>query len=241
MFKSEVTRARGYKLKKGLLLLLLLCPSLAMAEFQVSPYFAKYEVRYNGLKLGELIQQLSPVVEGQQALQSRAYTTGLAALLKGDTVTQFSLWARDKDKSLPVRYLYEYSGSRDDRSEKQEFDWSGGKVKSLYKGVETTLQLQPGTFDKHMVQIALRQDLARGLKEFSYPVVDRGRLKQYTFKILGTEAVATRAFGKLNCLKLKRGSTVFWLARKFDYLPVKIEKDEDSTAVSTHLIEFKGE
>jgi hypothetical protein len=228
-------------LKKGLVLLLLLCPQLVMAEFQITPYFAKYEVRYNGFKLGELTQQLSPVIDGLQTLQTRAYTTGIASLLKSDMATQFSLWAREKGENLPVRYSYQYSGSRDDRSEKLEFDWSGGKVKSLYKGVDTVLQLESGTFDKHMVQIALRQDLSREVKEFSYPVVDRNRLKQYTFKVLGVESVMTRAFGKLKCLKLKRGTTLFWLAEKLDYLPIKIEKDEEGTAVSTYLIEFKGE
>ena len=228
-------------LKKGLVLLLLLFSPLAMAEFRIAPYFAKYEVLYNGLKLGELTQQLSPVVDGRQALQSRAYTTGLAAMLKSDTVTQLSIWLREKGRDLPITYTYQYSGSRDSRFEKQQYDWPGNRVKSLRDGVETLLALEPGTLDTHMVQIALRNDLSRGLQEISYPVIDRSRLKQYTFKVLGNESLVTRAFGKLDCIKLQRGTTLFWLAEKLDYLPIKIEKDEEGTTVTSRLIEFKGE
>lgn len=196
---------------------------------------------YNGFKLGELTQRLTPVIDGQQSLLSKAYTTGLAALLKQDTVTELSVWLKDKGVNLPVSYSYRYSGSDDDRVEQQEYDWLSGKVKSLRNGVETVLALDPGTVDTHMVQIALRQDLFEGRKEMSYPVISRSKLKQYTFQVLGDESVMTRAFGKLKCLKLKRGSTLFWLAEQFDYLPIKIEKDEDGTTVSSYLIEFKDD
>ncbi len=228
-------------LKKGLVLLLFLFSPLAMAELSIAPYFAKYEVLYNGIKLGELTQKLSPVVEGRQALQSRAYTTGLAAMFKSDTVTQLSLWLREKGRDLPLSYTYHYDGSRKSRFEQQKYDWPGSRVKSLRDGVETMLELEPGTFDIHMVQIALRKDLSRGLKEITYPVIDRSQLKRYTFKVLGEESLATEALGKLRCVKLQRGSTRLWLAQKLDYLPIKIEKDDDGTTVTSRLIEFKGD
>lgn len=228
-------------MKKWLVLLLLLISPLAMAEFRIAPYFAKYEVLYNGLKLGELTQQLSPVVDGRQALQSKAYTTGLAAMLKSDTVTQLSIWLREKGRDQPLSYTYQYSGSRDSRFEKQQYDWAASRVKSLRGGVETVLDLEPGTFDIQMVQIALRKDLARGLKEITYPVIDRSQLRRYTFKVLGMESVVSQALGKLSCIKLQRGSTLFWLAEKLDYLPIKIERDEKGMTVTSRLVEFKGE
>ena len=64
-------------------------------------------------------------------------------------------------------------------------------------------------------------------------------VEQYEFEVLAEEVVETETLGKINCLKLKKGTTFIWVAQKFDYLPVKIEKDEDGSIISSELIEFK--
>jgi hypothetical protein len=91
-----------------------------------------------------------------------------------------------------------------------------------------------------MYQVALRQALRRGQKKISYPVADDGRIQRYEFEVLGAETLEMPPFGRLDCLKVKKGTTLIWVAQRFDYLPVKIEKDEDGTSLGTYLVELQG-
>lgn len=203
-------------------------------------YSAKYEVRYNGLKVGELTQQLTAQANGRQSMQTVAYTTGLVALLKSDTVTERSIWQLKGERLLPVSYTYRYSGRSDDIFERQDFDWNKREVTLRREGKTTQLALEPQTMDKHMYQAAMRLALRRGVREISVQVVDDARIQSYDFAVLGEEMVAVPHLGKLACLKVKKGTTLIWVAQQLDYLPVKIEKDEDGTSIGTYLIEFQG-
>ncbi len=213
-------------------------PEALIAAATFPPYAVKYEVNYNGIKVGEMTQQLTAGTNGRQTLQTVAYTTGLVSWLKSDKITERSIW-RDANGALsPLSYTYRYSGNNKEAFERLDFDWQTGIVKSLRDGKVTELAVEAGTFDKHMYQLPLRRDLAKGLRQLRYPVADRGKLEQYEFEVLTEELVETDTLGRINCLKLKKGTTYIWVAPKFDYLPVKIEKDEDGSIVSSELIEF---
>ncbi len=222
---------------------LLPAPQIAAPEPVVAadvfpPYAVKYEVNYNGIKVGEMTQQLTASTNGRQTLQTVAYTTGLVSWLKSDKVTERSIWHDEGGALMPLSYTYRYSGNNKEAFERLDFDWQTGIVKSLRDGKVTELAVEAGTFDKHMYQLPLRRDLAKGLRQLRYPVADRGKLEQYEFEVLAEEPVETGSLGKVNCLKLQKGTTFIWVAQKFDYLPVKIEKDEDGSTVSSELIEF---
>ena len=213
-------------------------PKAVVVAAPFPAYKVKYEVNYNGIKVGEMTQQLSARSNGRQTLQTVAYTTGLVSWLKSDKITERSIWHDSNGTLSPLSYTYRYSGNNKEAFERLDFDWQTGVVKSLRDGKVTELAVEAGTFDKHMYQLLLRRDLAKGLRQLSYPVADRGKLEQYEFEVLAEELVETETLGKINCLKLKKGTTFIWVAQKFDYLPVKIEKDEDGSMVSSELIEF---
>lgn len=209
---------------------------------EISPYEAKYEVRYGGLKVGEMTQQLTAAVDGRQTLQTIAHTTGLVSWLKNDTITERSIWQEDGGEVLPLSYTYRYTGRSKDAFERLDFDWSAGVVSSLRDGNVTTLAVARGTLDKHLNQLVLRRDLLHGQRgQLSYPVAERGKLKQYEFTVVGEELLQSKRFGPLDCLKVSKGTTLIWVAKQLDYLPVKIEKDEDGTLVSSGLLEYKKE
>jgi hypothetical protein len=211
------------------------------AAYEIGAYVAKYEVRYSGLKVGELTQRLTEKKNGRQTLQTVAYTTGLVSWVKPDKVVERSIWRDEAGELLPISYTYRYSGTRKEVFERLDFDWQTGEVASLRDGKVTTLAVERGTLDKHMYQMVLRQDLLKGLRPLNYSVADRSKLKQYEFEVLGEEWVETKDFGKLNCLKIKKGTTLIWAAARFDYLPVRIEQEEEGTVTGSYLIEFKGE
>jgi hypothetical protein len=205
----------------------------------LSPYTAKYDVRYNGFKVGELVQQLKPVVDGRQVMQTRAYTTGATAFFMKDSITEQSTWKFTKDKPALISYSQIHEKRRETKREFLDFDWQKGELKSERKGKVTTLPLEPGTLDKHMYQVVLRQDVAAGTKEMSYTVAERGKLRQYDFQVMGEEQLKTRHFGKLSCIKVEKGDTTIWLASKYAYLPVKLTSRKNGSTATTTLIELQ--
>jgi hypothetical protein len=207
---------------------------------QLAAYHAKYEVRYNGFKVGELTQSMTEENNGRQSLQTVAYTTGMVAWLKSDTVTERSIWQVDAGRQTPLSYTYRYSGRGDEIFERLDFDWRERTVERQRDGKTTQLDVEPGTLDKHMYQVVLRQALRNGERTIRYLVVDGGKVKHYDFEVLGEEVLDMPHLGILVCLKVKKGTTLIWVAQKYDYLPVKIEKDEDGTSLGTYLTEFQA-
>lgn len=218
--------------------LLLVSPQLVAMEL-LSPYTAKYDVRYNGFKVGELVQQLKPVVDGRQVMQTKAYTTGAAAFFMKDTITEQSIWKFNEDKPALIRYSQLHEKRRETKRETLEFDWQRGELKSERKGKVATLPLESGTLDKHMYQLVLRQDVAAGAKEMNYTVAERGKLRQYDFQVVGEEVLQTRHLGNLNCIKVEKGDTTIWLASRYAYLPVKIKSRKKGNTATTTLIEVQ--
>ncbi|MCW8918453.1 MAG: DUF3108 domain-containing protein [Gammaproteobacteria bacterium] len=204
------------------------------------PYLARYEVRYDGFKVGELTQQLEAMVEGRQALQTVAYTTGVVAWFKSDRISERSVWLSEAGRLLPQSYRYHYTGRSKEIVERHDFDWRKQEVQIERDGAIRQMALEPGAMDKHMYQVALRHDLLSGLKQASYAVVERDRLEPYEFEVLGEERLELPPFGPLDCLKVKKGTTRIWVAHRFDFLPVKIEKEEDGATIGTYLIELQG-
>jgi hypothetical protein len=206
-------------------------------------YEAKYELRYDGLKVGELTQRLEAMVEGRQVLQTIAYTTGVVSWFKSDRVTERSSWRLDGvdgERLLPQEYSYRYDGRGKGIVERLAFDWQRREATLRRDGATTSLALEPGTLDKHMYQVALRQALRNGESRISYPVIDGGKIRHYEFEVVGEERLELPHLGQLDCLRVRKGTTLIWVARRFDFLPVKIEKVEEGTTIGTTLIELRG-
>ena len=83
--------------------------------------------------------------------------------------------------------------------------------------------------EEHRLQ--LRRDLSAGKQVFSYPVISRGKLKQYSYKVVSEEILQT-AIGPLNTVKIERviddgdKSVSVWLATDWDYLIVKLQQSQ---------------
>ncbi|MFG1490851.1 DUF3108 domain-containing protein, partial [Oceanospirillum sp. HFRX-1_2] len=80
-------------------------------------------------------------------------------------------------------------------------------------------------------QLKLRYDLMQNpeQKKFQYPVADGGKIKYFTFRVVGEEILKT-PMGRLNTIKLEslRHSKmdvehIVWLAKDWDNLLVRIE------------------
>lgn len=221
-----------------IILTLLLSAALSGATFAASavpqPYKAEYTVHADGFKVGEMTRKLKPLGNGTWQLESSLYTTGLVALFKKDKITERSIWHNGADGLVPISYHSHYSGRSKEVEERLAFDWDRGVVTSLRDGRETDVPLTAGVMDKLVYQFALRQDLANGASRIEYKVADRGKIETYAFKVVGREKVVT-SLGEYDTIKVKKGTTTFWVAPALDYLVVQIVQQEDDHTLSSYI------
>jgi hypothetical protein len=107
-------------------------------------------------------------------------------------------------------------------------------VSSLRDGKITEVPLVPGAMDKLMHQAILRGDVAAGIQHIEYPIADRSDIKPYVYDVLGSEEVVT-ARGTVQAIKVRKGTTTFWLAPEWDYLLVKLLQENDDSTYASYL------
>ncbi|MFO7603547.1 MAG: DUF3108 domain-containing protein [Gammaproteobacteria bacterium] len=207
----------------------------ALPVHPVQSYTAEYTVHLNGLKVGELHRRLAHQEDGYYLLETRAQTTGVAAWFKPDIAVETTRWHFVEGSPRPLTYTYHYTGRNEERLERLDFDWENGTLTSLRRGKTSQLELAPGVLDKQVFEIALQQAIGSGLKSDTFPVVSRGRITDYTFRVVGREEVVTKPFGTVETVKVKRDSTTLWMAPAQGYLVVKIQHDERGNTAMSYI------
>lgn len=219
-------------------------PTPARAAPYDAPFSALYRVEADGFEIGELKRSLRRVGDGTYLLQTKMYTTGLAALFKPDTIVERSTWKLEEGNLLPLEYRYEYEGRGDDKLETLTFDWSDGTITSLDDGEVALLEILPGILEKQVYQLVLQQDLAAGKREISYQVADRGDIRTYRFRVVGEEVLETD-IGALRTLKVERLSnskerkTFIWCAIEHDFQLVRLLQEDDGHTFGSYIEELE--
>jgi hypothetical protein len=187
-------------------------PALAGATSPPSIYHATYDVHYGGFTVGTV---------------DRSFTTtptNYKLILKSRTIIPFVFYSstqRSEGHWLnndPVPVIYNQNVN--DQTATLHFTKSAlDTLKQKYHS-QSTLPV----FDELSYQVALQHDLSKGKTSFNYLIWQNKKLREYHFKILGEEAIST-PLGKLETIKLTRTNggrrtTILWLAKKYEYLPV---------------------
>jgi hypothetical protein len=229
-------------LRLALLFLFVVVSSSASAtEISSLPLFsAEYTVHADGLKVGEMKRALKAMGNETFMLETRAYTTGVVAIFKKDEYTERSIWRVTKEGYVPVEFFSRYTGRSKDVVERLRFDWARKVFMSLRDGKEKEVGLEPGVLDKLMWQVVMRDDLANGHRILKYRVADRGKIDEYSLEVIGEETIKTN-LGKQRTVKVKKGTTVLWCAVDLDYLPVKLEQQDDGHTIASYITTLKRE
>lgn len=206
----------------------------------IKPYRAGYQASYRFMLpfKGTATRELTQTENGQWQLLHRVKSP----MIK---LEESSLFAWTENQPKPISYLYQQSGLTKKRKVSLSFDWSNMLAINSAPDEPINLKLLPGSLDKLNYQLKLRQDLSSQNKPGSYYVADRKRLKQYSFDLLGEEQLET-PLGRFNTVKLKRSrgkdssrETIFWLAKDWDYLLLKIQQKENGK--SYEIVMSEGE
>lgn len=214
---------------------LLLLPGLLLPAVYAAPepsrFTAHYTMSKGNVSIGEVQRLLTPAGNGQFKFASTMQATGLIAAFLKDHISESSLWMFQNEQVKPQIYTYRKSGGKKTREIRLEFDWQHQLVKNTVAGKEWEMALLPDAQDKLSYQLAIMYDLQNGKTEFEYSIADKRKFKNYYFKVVGNEDIAT-PLGSLQTVKIERvmekgeKSTVLWCAPSLGFLPVRIEQNE---------------
>lgn len=206
-----------------------------------TPFEAEYALYSKGLEVAHIKREFKPLSDGTYVYHSKSHPVGVLALLRDDVITERSHWRRTESGFQPLKYYYEHAGSKEDRNVRINFDWSENIVRMQVNEEHWQMELEPGTLDKMLYQLAMMRDLKHGTNPIHYRVADGGKMKTYDFERLGNEDVET-PYGDFQTMKVERHrddtdrETILWCAEKLDYLPVKIINVEPDGLKTTALL-----
>lgn len=190
------------------------------------PFKANYKVFRKGSELGEAYRQLIKK-DDQYILETDSQ---ISWMFLSDSRHERSTFKVKEGKLIPQKYAYKRSGTGRDRKTNLSFEQD--KIVSIYKSKTIEFSPQADVLDPQLYQLAMQQQLIAGETEFEYPLIHRGKLVTYKFKIAATEEL-TLPYGKIKAIKLERirkssrRKTLLWVAPSLNYAMVKLTQFKD--------------
>ncbi|MFT6189269.1 MAG: hypothetical protein ACJAW8_001436 [Oleispira sp.] len=132
----------------------------------------------------------------------------------------------------PLQYRYLRTGLFKEPDRNQVFDWQkkqiiNGDNQSIFKGHWNDLVQDNLSYN---VQASI--DLQQGKTQFTYPVFDRNKVKNFSFQMVGFEVLNTQV-GSLRTVKIEqiekkkhKKKTYIWFAKDYDYLLVRLQQTQ---------------
>jgi hypothetical protein len=204
--------------------------STASAGIGFEPFVAVYRVQYGDIDAGNMTLTLQKLDANSYKLSAVSRSTGIAAWFKSSDVLESSQWYLRNEQVTPFLYNFQDDDRDDERQIQVRFNWSNHQAINSIDGKPWTMEVPPRAQDKLSYIALLMQDLGNGKRDFMYDIADGGKLKTYNFRAETNETIAT-GVGTLDTIRIKRmrqhrhkRHTLYWCAKKYGYLPVKIEK-----------------
>ncbi|WP_291355221.1 DUF3108 domain-containing protein [Acinetobacter sp. UBA3106] len=207
--------------------------------FAMSPFQASYQFNYNGKNMGSATRTLSKsgnnwtyVFAAKAGAMASATETSHFSLNNSGDIVSNSFNRHSKilvhNNTMSIDFnpnAKTISGKKDKKT--YSFDWKAGVL------------------DELNAELQLREDLkSSGLKS-NYLIADAKEVESRHFIKQGNETVKT-SYGTFDTIKvvLKHSKpnrdTIFWLAPKLDYAPVKVTHQDGKTSYGLLLTGYKG-
>ncbi|MEO8315832.1 MAG: DUF3108 domain-containing protein [Pseudomonadota bacterium] len=205
------------------LMLLLVCSSAQAAAAELRPFIASYSITAGSAEV-----QLKRLDDERWSYEVRVKAFFLARPWMPAELTS-SLFAIQDGRVIPHQFTAEDRSS--DKVESLVFDWNRGRVTGIFERKPVDLPTQPGLLDSQTAQVALMNELLAGRTPQHFVLVEKGKIKEYTYTMEGSTTLRT-AVGEHRTViyrSTRAGSdksTVFWCAPDLGYLPLKVERRE---------------
>lgn len=199
-----------------------LSPSFAAAPLKA--YKAEYHLFYNNRQVGTGSRQLRLDAD-QLVLTSQSY----ASIFLISDKREEECRVKQRDQHLdPISYQIRRQKLTGREQWQRQFD----NTKLLATDPEQpdwSLPYPAGTLDLLCHQLQLQLDVQSPQPSLNYSILDKDRLKQYQYKILGEEKISSPAGDYLTLkvsLPRQNRTTTIWLGKTLNYTPVRIQQVE---------------
>ena len=209
----------------------------------ISPFEASYTLKKGGVPVAEVKRQLRKTDDNLYIFESHSKPIGIATFFVKDIIVERSEWQYIHNHFQPQRYSYQRTGGKKNRNIKLVFDWEKNKVTNIINDDAWKMDVPDHVQDKLLYQLSIMHDLNGSNEQLHYEVADGGRLKDYSFSVQGTETLQTD-IGQVETVKIKRNinkkSITIWCAIEHNYLPVRIEQDDEDGRLDLYIDSVAG-
>lgn len=206
--------------------------------FALSPYHATYAFNLDNKASGTAERQLSK--QGTNWVYNFNARVPMLA-----TASEKSIFSLDKQQVSSKEFVRQYKILVHKQVLTLNFD-NTNKVVNVKKDKKARqYALQPNTLDDLNAEIQIREDLKNGKLKSSYLIANQKDIVQRAFVNAGAVKVTTPA-GNYDAIKViikhpkNDKQTIFWLAPKLDYLPVKMSHVDENQTYDLTLTGYKA-
>ncbi len=194
---------------------------------ELTPHSAEYRVKISVLS-GRLNTSLVRTDTGYEA-NHRIRPTGLARMVSGGTIEEFSNFDNTPHGMVPVHYVSNDSLTSDKTRADVEFDWESNTIVGTVNDQPVEVVLEEFAHDRVSTQYQLMSDLMNGGVAERYVLFDIDEIKILNVTVIGTREIRVPAgeFTAIGVQHQAEGSsrtTTMWCVEELDYLPVMIEQ-----------------
>lgn len=206
--------------------------------FAIAPFQASYQFNYNGKNLGSATRTLSK--------SGNNWTYVFAAKAGGiASATETSRFSFNNGKIGSSSFKRSSKILVHNNTLTMNFNPSSKTIQTQKDDEKRSFAWKADVLDELNAELQIREDLkGSGLKS-NYYIADAKEIEPRKFVKQGTENITTK-YGTFNTVKVvmkhsKAGrETIFWLAPKLDYLPVKVTHVDKKTSYGLLLTDYKG-
>lgn len=225
-------------------LILFIWSMAAVADpLPIAPFQAHYQVALYGIPLAKTQITLTAAGKDHYHLQAVSQLQGVSQFLSNDSPKESSDFLYQTHQIVPVDYRIDRADAK--RRVRLDFDWQQHKLLAFRKQVNSERVLALATLDRLSASLQLMVDLNRDPHRgiLDYEVAEPKKTKHYQLHRVGEEKIHGQ-YGEVTAVKLRSyqkdkenpGETTFWCAARLQYLPVKIEHQDEEKRISIELI-----
>ena len=216
----------------------LLFAGFSSQAFAMSPFQASYQFSYNGKNMGSATRTLSK--SGNNWTYVFAAKAGAIA-----SATETSHFSLNGNNIISNNFSRSSKILVHNNTMSIKFNPNAKTINTKKDDKARSFAWKSGVLDELNAELQLREDLkASGLKS-SYAIADAKEVESRRFVKQGTEKVKT-SYGTFDTIKVvmkhdkPNRDTIFWLAPKLDYVPVKVSHQDGKTSYGLLLTDYKG-
>lgn len=216
----------------------ILFTGISSQAFAMTPFQASYQFSYNGKNMGSATRTLSK--------SGNNWTYVFAAKAGGiASATETSRFTFNNGKIGSSSFSRSSKVLVHNNTMSINFNPSSKTISTKKDDEKRSFAWRADVLDELNAELQIREDLKNSGLKTNYYIADSKEIEGRKFVKQGSETISTK-YGSFNTIKVvmkhsKPGrETIFWLAPKLDYLPVKVSHVDKKTSYGLLLTDYKG-